>query len=123
MDQTTHELRLANWQTIVTNCLSRPAGQSKKQWLAEHDVPEKSYYYWQRKLRRLVYDEGQSESPAVVPSDYEFAEIPLRLLQENSPESSFVPVAVIRTASIVVELNNSISDHLLGRILEVVSHA
>ena len=123
MDQITHELRLADWQTIVTNCLSRPAGQSKKQWLAEHNVPEKSYYYWQRKLRRLVHDEGQSESSAMVSSDYEFAEIPFRMLQENSPKPSSAPVAVIRAGSIVVELNNSISDHLLGRILEVISHA
>ena len=52
MDQTTHERRFADWQAIVTNCLSRPTGQSKKEWLAEHDVPEKPYYYWQRKLRR-----------------------------------------------------------------------
>lgn len=28
MDQITHELRLANWQTIVTNCFARPEGQS-----------------------------------------------------------------------------------------------
>ena len=39
MDQTTHERRFADWQAIVTNCLSRPTGQSKKEWLAEHDVP------------------------------------------------------------------------------------
>ena len=70
-----------------------------------------------------MHDEGQSESSAMVSSDYEFAEIPFRMLQENSPEPSSAPVAVIRAGSIVVELNNSISDHLLGRILEVISHA
>lgn len=45
MDQITHELRLANWQTIVTNCLARPEGQSKKQWLAEHDLYTIFFYH------------------------------------------------------------------------------
>lgn len=122
MDKTTHELRLADWQTIVANCLSRPAGQSKKQWLAEHEVPEKPYYYWQRKVRRMAYGELQAESPAAVPAAYEFAEIPLLHAPDTIPEAA-APAAVIRKGNIVIELNNSVTDHLLGRILEVISHA
>ena len=121
MDQTTHKRRFADWQAIITNCLSRPIGQSKKEWLAEHDVPEKPYYYWQRKLRRAECSEQQPESVAVVHSAYEFAEIPIPAVQAV-PETS-APAAVIRSGNIVVELNNSISDQLLGRILEVVTHA
>ena len=33
MDQTTHERRFADWQAIITNCLSRPTGQSKRECL------------------------------------------------------------------------------------------
>ena len=98
MDQTTHERRFADWQaiiTIITNCFSRPAGQSKKEWLSEHDVHEKPYYYCQRKLRWTECSERQPESAAVVPSAYEFAEIQIPAVQAV-PETS-VPAAVIRS--------------------------
>lgn len=125
MDQTTHELRLADWQTIVTNCLARPAGQSKKQWLAEHDVPEKAYYYWQRKIRRKTYGELHSGctdiNSDITSGAYEFAE--MSFLPESTSSGAPVPAAIIRKGSIIVELNNSIDDRLLGRILEMVSHA
>ena len=124
MDQITHELRLADWQTIVSNCLARPTGQSKKQWLAEHEVPEKSYYYWQRKVRLLTYGERQDESqiPAAVPASFEFAELPFCPAGAEAVPGA-APAAVIRKGNIVVELNNAIGDHLLDRILEVISHA
>ena len=124
MDQITHERRLANWQTIVTNCLARPEGQSKKQWLAEHDVPEKSYYYWQRKVRHLVYNEHQAELQisAAVPAAYEFAELPFRPAEVEAVPGD-APAAVIRKGDIVVELNNFVNDHLLNRVLEVIRHA
>ena len=120
MDQITHELRLADWQTIVTNCYARPAGQSKKQWLAEHQVPEKSFYYWQRKIRNLAYGDRQVEHQ--ISTAYEFAEIPFRSAGVEAVPGD-APAAVIRKGNIVVELNNSVNDHLLERLLEVISHA
>ena len=122
MDQITHEMRLADWQTIVTNCLSRPVGQSKKQWLAEHDVPEKTYYYWQRRVRQKAYGERQPDSPAVASSPYEFAEIPFIPGRDISGAAA-PATAVVRRGGIIVEFNNSVSDHLLNRILEVLAHA
>lgn len=124
MDQITHTLRLEEWQTIVANCLARPAGQSKKQWLAEHEVPEKSYYYWQSKIRRMAYGERMAgrQMPAAASAAYEFAEISLPL-SVGTPAETAAPVAVIRKGELIVELNNSVSDHLLGRILEVIGHA
>ena len=55
MDITTHEIRSANWKTIIQNCQARPDGVTVKQWLAEQGVSEKSYYYWQRKFRRQSF--------------------------------------------------------------------
>lgn len=119
MDQITHEMRLADWQAIVTNCLSRPAGQNKKQWLAEHDVSEKAYYYWQRKVRHMVAYDGQLPAASSV---YEFAEIPF-IPGREAPGAACSAAAVIRKGDVVVEFNNSVSDHLLNRILEVIAHA
>lgn len=55
MDHITHEMRLANWKTVVEQCHARPDGQSAKQWLAEHGINEKRYYYWQRRIRKEAY--------------------------------------------------------------------
>ena len=60
MDQTTHNVRRANWLTIITQCQERPEGISVKQWLSDNGVKEKAYYYWLRKFRKEAYAQMQS---------------------------------------------------------------
>ncbi len=63
MDQLTHNVRRSNWINIIRQCQDRPAGTTAKQWLAENDISEKSYYYWLRKIRREVCEqEGLQEA-------------------------------------------------------------
>ena len=38
MDQSTHDVRRANWLNIVNQCQGRPVGMSVKQWLVENDI-------------------------------------------------------------------------------------
>ncbi len=57
MDQSTHEIRRANWYGIISSCQERASGMSVKQWLAENGVKEKAYYYWLRKFRKEAYDQ------------------------------------------------------------------
>lgn len=61
MDKTTHEVRIANWRSIIKQCQARPEGQSAKQWLADNGINEKSYYYWQRKVRKETYAQKFNE--------------------------------------------------------------
>ena len=42
MDQTTTDVRLANWKSIVEQCSSRPEGMSIKQWCSENSISENS---------------------------------------------------------------------------------
>ena len=58
MDKTTHEIRIADWQSILEQCLARPEGQTAKQWLSEQGISEKCYYYGQpkNKAKRLQID-------------------------------------------------------------------
>ena len=58
MDQTTHEVRLANWTRIIEQCQNRPLGQTAKQWLAENNISDKTYYYWLRPYQRDTRDFG-----------------------------------------------------------------
>ena len=55
MDKTTHEIRIADWRSIIEQCQVRPEGQSARQWLADNGISEKNYYYWQRKVRQEAY--------------------------------------------------------------------
>ena len=126
MDQSTHDVRMTNWLNIISQCQNRPAGISAKQWLAENDVNEKSYYYWLRKIRRDVCEqEGLQE--VTNPSALSFVEIPVKTALDTAPvptvPAAMTPVAVIRSGRLTLELSNDISESLLCRLLQEVLHA
>ena len=87
MDQLTHTVRRSNWINIIRQCQDRPAGTTAKQWLAENDISEKSYYYWLRKIRREVCEqEGLQE--VTTPSDLSFVEIPVKAALDSGHSTS-----------------------------------
>ena len=123
MDKTTHEIRAASWRSVISQCQARPAGQTQKQWLAQNGISEKSYYYWQRKLRREAYEllpPAQEESASPI-QESPFVEVPFPVRQ--SGHGDFTPSVMIRTGELVFEISNTVSEKLLGHILEKVSHA
>lgn len=125
MDQSTHDVRRANWLNIVNQCKERPADVSAKQWLADNGIKEKAYYYWLRKFRKEAYD--QMQVPAVArPAEISFAGVPIPM--DNPPKSMPCTlrsdsVAVIRCGSISIEISNDISEAILNRLLQEVAHA
>lgn len=126
MDKITHEIRLSNWKEVVEQCSLRPAGQTVKQWLADNGINEKTYYYWQRRIRKEVF--GQIDQPQTAGSQktvsVSFAEIPVIPEQRGTAlETSFHADAVIQTGNTIIGLSNSISDHLLDKIIGGLSHA
>jgi len=123
MDHITHEMRLANWKSIIEQCHARPEGKTIKQWLSEQSIPEKQYYYWQRRVRKEAYDQMKNSLPAMGNnSSLAFAELPYRTTALGSIPQ-FKPDAVIRSSKVTIELSNSISDHLLSRILGGLGNA
>jgi len=122
MDKTTHEIRIANWRSIIEQCHARPEGQSAKQWLSDNGISEKNYYYWQRKVRKETYALiSPKVTPATDSEPVSFAELPFISSKEDG--QSFSPDAVMRRGQTVLELSNTISDRLLDRLMEVISHA
>lgn len=123
MDQTTHEIRLANWKAIVEQCQARPKGQTAKQWLVENDIPEKRYYYWLRRVRTAVVKQASvpvlSNEAGKLPA-VSFAEIPVKEMQLQSEET---PAVVIRTKKSTIEISNAVSEELMVKLLKVMSHA
>lgn len=127
MDQSTHDVRRANWLNIVNQCQNRPADMSVKQWLAENDIKEKAYYYWLRKFRKEAYN--QMQLPAVsTKADVTFTEIPMPVVVASTETitataSHGSAVAVIKCSGLTIELSNDISEGLLSRLLQEVTHA
>lgn len=127
MDQSTHDVRRANWLTIVNQCQTRPSGTSVKQWLAENDIKEKAYYYWLRKFRKEAYNQMQLPATATT-TEVAFAEVTIPVpvavpdtTNEKFPDTS--PAAVIKCNGLTIELSNDISEGLLSRLLQEVVHA
>ena len=124
MDQTTHEMRLANWKSIIEQCQSRPEGMSAKQWLRDNEIPEKQYYYWLRKLRKLAYDEVHTQDLVPAASEAQlpavsFAEIPAETVL--APESG--PAITIKTKKSTIQISSSVSESLMIQLVKAVAHA
>ena len=107
MDQSTHDVRRANWLNIVNQCQGRPVGMSVKQWLEENDIKEKAYYYWLRKFRKEAYNQMQLPTVAAK-TDVTFAEVTMPVVAEcigekipQFPHDSTVAVIRTITASIL----------------------
>lgn len=46
--------------------------ENKKQWREDNDINEKQFYYWQRRIRTLIYKERQGTTELSSPV---FAEV------------------------------------------------
>ena len=128
MDKLTQEVRLENWTSIIEQCESRPEGQSKKEWLDLNGISEKQYYYWLRKIRRLTAERTGIFPIKTSPAAVQFAELPLSgpemIRQTTEQPFSISSVAImIRTDNIFVQISDSVSPDLAGRIIKAVSHA
>lgn len=129
MDQTTHDVRRATWQSIIKQCQERPEHTTVKQWCLENDIHEKSYYYWLRKFRKEAAEQMPVPAVASNPSPVTFAEIPFACSSDSctktvSDAALLVrPTAILKYKELTITVTNDISDLLLSRIIREVSHA
>lgn len=123
MDKSTHEIRALNWAAIIEQCQARPDGQSAKQWLAANNVPEKQYYYWQRKLRKQFYE--KSLTPALpepaenCPPAVAFAEIPADEIISSKP----VTAVTIKSRKLTLEISSAVPASSMIEIVKAVANA
>lgn len=122
MDNLTHAVRLEQWTTIVQNCAN--SGLTKKEWCRQNNIKTKTYYYWQRRVRKHALMMGNNSS---VP-DTSFTEIRIREPLTGCPQASgtphsFQPDVVIRNRTLTIEISNTASDRLLTLIGKVTTYA
>ena len=130
MDQITYSVRHTMWKDIMLQCQNRPDGMSAKKWMEENQISEKSYYYWQRKFRNELFAQENSASATLqLPQEcieVSFAQLPVpkeKSMIARQTGEIMQTSAILKTATLTIELSNDISDSLLSRILLEVSHA
>lgn len=114
MDKISHEMRLAQWTSIIRECNS--SGLSKKSWITANGIDEKQFYYWQRRVREEVFQELQ---PSLSPTQT-FVELNV---PSSTTSHSERPEAILRIGNCVLELQNTLSPILLQTIMQVMIHA
>ena len=118
MDKITHKVRCEQWTKIIKECLA--SGMNKTAWCREHGISDKSFFYWQRRLREEAYIStvDSSSLPAVsAPAESSVDFVELRLPEQSAVSSaSFRPDVIIRKDSFSLEISNTASAELLSRI-------
>jgi hypothetical protein len=129
MDQITHDVRRATWQSIIKQCQERPGHTTVKRWCLENGIREKSYYYWLRKFRKEAAEQMPVPAAVTNPSPVTFAEIPFTCSLDSSTKTvsdavlPVHPTAILKYRELTIAVTNDISDLLLSRIIREVSHA
>lgn len=113
MDQSTRDVRLARWASLVQQC--NESGLSKKTWCAQNQINEKSFYYWQRCVRKALYDKQTSTTSLVTG----FVEVPTI----REPAVTPAPIAAtIRMNSCSIEISHSASSEFLQQLLGALAY-
>ena len=115
----TYAVRRSYWTDIIRRC--NQSGMVKSEWMRQNNISEKSFYYWQKKLRdeaaMMVIEDESIHLPDT--TDNRFVELPS---SHVIPTQSSCPVT-LQKVDLRVELNESVSDEFLMRILKAVHHA
>ena len=127
MDQRTSEIRLAQWKQIVLE--GNQASVSKREWCRQNGISEKSFFYWQRKIRLKALDARETSS-AIVPvppadsSRPGFVELPFlsRTANEKS-DTNILPDLMIQVNDCKVFVTASIQESTLQTVMKVIRNA
>lgn len=117
MDKITHEMRLMQWTPIIKSCHN--SGISIRSWCAENNVNTNQFHYWQRRLRKEVYETLKETESHSKPNFVQLS-TPVESLKNKSV---FKADMILHIENNVIELTNSVSEELLARVLKVISNA
>ena len=59
------EYRLQQWAQVVKAC--NASGLSNREYCRQHNISEKTYYYWVRRLRQAAASQMEDQTPTLVP--------------------------------------------------------
>ena len=97
--------RLEKWASRIMAC--RSSGMTIRAWCRENQVPEKSYYYWQRQLFDAVSRQENPGQPA-------FAEI------TPPPKQTTAPAVTVRCSGMEADIYNGADATVIETVLRIL---
>ena len=91
----------------------------KIDWLRQHDISSKSFYYLQKKLRDEDFRISNEEEFSSVKTESRFVELSSDSITTSASSKS----VTIHKSDISIDLDESVSDEFLLRILKAMNHA
>ena len=88
MGQSTHVIWVKEWSKIIQDCYT--SGLIKKEWCVQNHIKAKSFYYWQRVIRKETLAKCPLPSSDVQTT---FVELPSPKLSAEVPMNE--PAAII----------------------------
>ena len=133
MDVSTHQVRLARWKSVIEQCHSRPIGQTQREWLREHKISEKRFYYWQRKFRQAESEKLLEITPSIParleekPERLSSVEVPLYALDPQDrmhySGAEVIPELIMQKGAYHLLIGKGISEDTLITVLRAIDHA
>lgn len=114
--EVTQSYRLNKWTEIIREC--RSSGQTTVSWCAAHNISEKSYYYWLKKVREAACEALPAVNPqsnSIVPLDV--TSLRPRITTTNKQLSADI---TLNFGSITLELHNTASSALIENTLRAL---
>lgn len=114
----TKQYRLNKWTEIIREC--RSSGQTISAWCTDHNISQKSYYYWLRQVRAAAYEALpaiSSQSNPIVPVN--FPSTATGIVPSNQEISSEI---TIHFGSISLDIRNNASATLIETTLKALQH-
>lgn len=103
---------------IIREC--RGSGQTVAAWCADHNINEKSYYYWLKQVRQAACD----SFPAPDSSNHQIVplKLPLPLMETGSPSKGSTAAIIVRLGSVTLELHNGATPALIENTLKALQN-
>lgn len=127
MDKMSLQIRRSQWEQIVLE--GNKATISKKEWCSQNGINLKSFYYWQRKIRRAAAEamaEAENTIPAHVPAPSpSFVELsfPSQASNGPAPPQGLLPELMVQVGGCQIYVTGSIQEHTLDTVMKVIRNA
>ena len=122
MDQNALAIRQAQWEQIVAEC--NAAGISKKEWCAKNGIPEKSFYYWQRRIRQQIAAKNSCKSADDISSSFvEFPISPSPASESKLPVPDLSPELMLQIGDCQLFIDGWVQEQTLSTVLKVLRNA
>lgn len=126
MDRQVAELRYSQWEQIVLEANNSPI--SKREWCRKNGIREKTFYYWQRRIRLDALASAEASSQGIVPvksSQSAFIEVPVAPAPATeSPVPSIAsPELMLQIGDCRVYVAGSIQESTLTTVMRVIRNA